>query len=81
VLLAIRIDATSSKTTQTALLSHQDMEAAVGEALALFACTLWDSRDNVTPGVYFPEEVEVPTYSESILDGIAKSAITYTTNY
>lgn len=72
----IRVDAITKKgDTYTGLLTHEDLEQSVGDAICSFA--VQSLKGKVKPGVHFPEEVENTSFGEEILDEISKSAITY----
>ena len=75
---AIRVDVlTKGGETFTGILSHQDMEEAVGDSIAAFAEQIL--LDNIPPGVFFPEEVYAidKKIGDDILAKISKNAITY----
>ena len=63
-----------------ATMTHDDLEAAVGDSLAAFAIRMLPTKDGVepelTPGVYYPEEM--PTaYRKQVLGDISASAVYY----
>jgi saccharopine dehydrogenase-like NADP-dependent oxidoreductase len=80
----IRIDVKAKDgRTFTGLLTHLDMEKAVGDAIGAFAVQLLQGAVS-TPGVYFPEEIEqaLPNgrgkqFRDEVLAYIAADAITY----
>ena len=59
----------------TGLLTHNDLEKSVGDAIAAFAAQML--VDSVPPGVYFPEEVPGISFRRSIMSDISSDAITY----
>lgn len=67
----IRIDVTSGSIVRRALLTHRDLEAAVGLSLSLFAEQLLLRDPTGTGGVFFPEEVEAKGFAESIIEGVS----------
>lgn len=73
----IRVDLTTKAgNNHYALLTHHDMEEAVGISIAAFVAQLID--DNEIPcGVYFPEEIPGIKFRQSILNDISRSAISY----
>lgn len=73
----IRVDVTTkSGQVHTGLLTHDDLEKAVGDAIAAFAIQML--KGNVPPGVYFPETVpKGNSFREDILALISSDAITY----
>ena len=90
----IRVDVTTkSGIIHTGLLTHRDLEKAVGDAIAAFADQLLkietsssSTSTGILPGIYFPEEVEEKgvvkpelkgLFREEILTSIAADAITY----
>lgn len=54
-----------------ALLTHRDLEAAVGLALALFAEQLLHSTTVARGGVFFPEEVVGADFAQAIVAGVS----------
>ena len=80
----IRVDVTAKDgRTFEGLLTHLDMEKAVGDAIGAFALQML--QGTVPPGVFFPEEVEAALpggqgkqYRDDVLSYIAADAITYT---
>ena len=82
--IGIRIDILdNSNKTHTALLTHNDLEKCVGDAIASFTNQLInnDIYHHIKPGIFFPEEVDMDTSSSrfrnEILNDIAQDAITY----
>ena len=84
----IRVDVTTKTgVIHTGLLTHRDLEKAVGDAIAAFADQLLKmDTSSIQPGIYFPEEVEEKgvtnpeqkgLFREEILTSIAADAITY----
>lgn len=74
----IRVDVTlKSGSVATALLTHEDMEKAVGDAIAAFAHQMLFSANSPPPGVYFPEEVPGDAFRKEILSEVAADAISY----
>eukprot|EP01040_Poterioochromonas_malhamensis_P012900 gene12900-14135_t len=64
---------------QTAILNHQNLEDCVGEAIASFATEILQSNE-ITPGVFFPEEL--PKRSrDRILENSIKSSIFHSWDY
>jgi len=79
----IRVDVTlNDGSTRSALLTHNDLETCVGDAIAAFATQMVfpDARQGVSfsPGVFFPEEVSNPSFSRNILQDVSQDAITAT---
>jgi hypothetical protein len=80
----IRVDVKAKDgRTFTGLLTHLDMEKAVGDAIGAFAVQMLQGAVS-TPGVYFPEEIEqaLPNgrgkqFRDEVLAYIAADAITY----
>ena len=83
-----RVDVTTKTgVIHTGLLTHRDLEKAVGDAIAAFADQLLKmDTSSIQPGIYFPEEVEEKgvtnpeqkgLFREEILTSIAADAITY----
>jgi hypothetical protein len=71
----IRVDiVTKSGEKHHALMTHQDMEAAVGISLAAFVNAM--NTETIASGVYFPEELDIAT-QQSILEEISISAMEY----
>ena len=52
------------------LLAHEDLEQAVGASLAAFAIEFSSSSSMIKPGVFFPEEVNDPSFRRNILNYI-----------
>lgn len=74
----IRVDVTlKSGTVATGLLTHEDMEKAVGDAIAAFAHQMLFSNNAPPPGVYFPEEVPSAAFRREILGEVSADSITY----
>ena len=72
----IRVDVITKKgSTFTGLLTHDDLEQSVGDAICSFAVQVL--KNKVKPGVYFPEEVEDISFGNEILDEISRSALSY----
>ena len=72
----IRVDVTTKKgLTYTGLLTHDDLEQSVGDAICSFA--VQSLKNKIKPGIYFPEEVEEESFGREILDEISRSALTY----
>jgi Saccharopine dehydrogenase NADP binding domain len=72
----IRVDVTTkSGEVFTGLLTHNDLEKSVGDAIAAFATQML--RGSVPPGVYFPEEVPGIAFRDEILADISADAISY----
>lgn len=81
---AIRVDVTTKSGKKvTGIMSHADMEKAVGDAIAAFACemVLAKNRGRLKPGVYFPEEVQDKVFRAQILEEIKKDAMFYSDDY
>jgi saccharopine dehydrogenase-like NADP-dependent oxidoreductase len=72
----------SGRETRVAVMTHGDLEVAVGDSLAAFARGLLLGKDDdgggdtCKPGVFYPEEMG-PGYREKVLAEIASSAIHY----
>lgn len=66
---------TSSKNVYSALLTHEDLEKCVGDAIASFAVQML--AGNISPGVYFPEEINRKSFRTSILHEVSSDAISY----
>eukprot|EP01041_Mallomonas_annulata_P002012 gene2012-3910_t len=65
----IRVDITdTSNNTHTALLTHNDLEKCVGDAIAAFTHQMILNR--VPEGVFFPEEVPGAVFREEILEDL-----------
>lgn len=82
-LLAIRVDVTA-KTGEvvTGILSHDDLEQSVGDAIAFFALqSLFADHDQIPPGVYFPEEIPDQSIKEAIMKSISQDALLYTKDF
>jgi saccharopine dehydrogenase-like NADP-dependent oxidoreductase len=66
----------------SAIMTHDDLEAAVGDSLAAFALGMLPSEGKggtvpaLRPGVFYPEEMP-PDYRERVLAEIAGSALHY----
>jgi hypothetical protein len=74
----------TSKTGQvvTGILSHDDLERSVGDAIAFFALqVLFASNQQLPPGVYFPEEMSDKSIKSSIMEQISRDALLYTKDY
>jgi len=56
------------------ILTHSDLEKAVGDAIAAFAVQML-IPDRVPKGVYFPEEVPSKLFREEILQFIKKDCL------
>ena len=66
---SIRIELKLKNNTNiVGILSHEDLELAVGESLASFAIEF--SQNDIKPGVYFPEEIDNSNFRKNILDYI-----------
>lgn len=89
---AIRVDIeTVDGKKVTGLLSHRDMEKAVGDSIAAFVEQLdvhsqqqqqqRANGDLIPAGVYFPEEVPSEKFRQNILREISEDAILYSTNW
>ena len=63
------------KTTCGALMTHPDLEAGVGDALAAFVVQMLnnESEDSLPSGVFYPEEMP-SRYREAVLSTIKKTA-------
>ena len=59
----------------TALLTHEDLEKCVGDAISSFVIQMLTS--DIPPGVYFPEEIPRKKFRTSILNEISSDAISY----
>ena len=71
----IRVDLLlKSGETYTSLLTHNDLEASVGDAIGAFASQIL-IKDRVNNGVFFPEEVTNVLFRKEILDDIRKKAL------
>jgi hypothetical protein len=70
----IRVDARRKGDGQviSGLLTHQDLEKAVGDSIAAFVSQL----DSVLPGVYFPEEAQGLS-AKAVIDFVKEDAISY----
>ena len=73
----VRTAATSTRpgSTWTGVLSHDDLEKSVGDAICAFA--LQSIKGTPSPGVWFPEEVESQEYVNEVLDYCAQDAVEY----
>jgi len=60
--------------TATSILSHADLEAAVGDAIGAFAVQMI-STNHVMPGVFFPEEIQDSAFRKEILTDLRKTAL------
>jgi hypothetical protein len=58
------------------LLTHNDLEKSVGDAIAAFATQLLKPQVTIPPGIYFPEEVPSVEFRREILADISQDAIT-----
>ena len=71
----IRVDLLlKSGETYTSLLTHNDLEASVGDAIGAFASQIL-IKDRVNNGVFFPEEVTNVLFRKEILNDIRKKAL------
>jgi len=91
----IRVDVTSKTgEIRTGILSHNDLEKCVGDAIAAFAVELLaataattttttaeSSKSSIPSGVYFPEEVPSEIFKANIMKQISKDAILYTNDW
>ena len=89
--VGIRVDVvTNDDQVFTGIMSHEDLETAVGDSIAAFAAQMLGEnkeekeqevkgeRASVPFGVFFPEEVPSKAFRENVLEDIAQTAITYT---
>ena len=66
----------------TGILSHDDLERSVGDAIAYFAIqVLFACHHQLPPGVYFPEEIPNKSIKASIMEDISRDALLYTKDY
>lgn len=83
----IRVDVTDKAgRVRTGLLTHNDMEQAVGDAVRSFAGQLlFQGVDSGKPplphGVFFPEEVDVSSFVDNVLSDIAEDALEYSLDF
>lgn len=77
---SIRVDLQSvNNSSAYAIMTHNDMEKAVGDSLAAFVKYMILKKEfDFTPGVYFPEEIPSIKYKESVLQDICSAAIDIT---
>ena len=75
--VGIRVDvALKSGGRAVGLLTHNDLEKCVGDAIAAFALEIL--KPGIVPaGVYFPEEVPSISFRNNILNYVSKDAIAY----
>jgi len=74
----------TSKTGQavTGILSHDDLERSVGDAIAYFALqVLFANHQQLPPRVYFPEEMPDWSIKAAIMEDISSDALLYTKDY
>ena len=64
----------------TALMTHRDMEAAVGDSIAAFVSELQTMRSQIPPGIYFPEEIPSNSFREKVLTEISSTSMQYEIN-
>lgn len=66
---------TKSGEVVTGLMTHRDLEQAVGDSIASFAHQLLEG--DLPSGVFFPEEVPGEEFRRQILQEMSSTAITY----
>eukprot|EP01035_Chromulina_nebulosa_P019838 gene19838-25787_t len=72
----IKVDITTKLgEKKSALMTHKDMEDAVGISIAAFVTEVL--YRNIDSGVYFPEEISNEEFRKNILSAISDSAISY----
>ena len=88
--IGIRIDVSMKNgTTITGLLSHEDLEKCVGDAIASFAKNIFQFynntnnsiTENIKPGVYFPEEINCDIFRKNIISDASNGAIFYSCDW